>query len=181
MKEIDLVARAQYWRIFLALVFPCCIGGFAAFFAIGWIALPVALLLNTLLPFVLRMLTERAADFFVPLFTGGLRMPATLHEQLAGELVKVRHLKAGGRFAEALHTADFVLEKLPKHADTLLLKAQILSEGFADDAAAKDCLRTIIWQEPPPEETVRRWATEMLEELNSRMWQETAARLGANQ
>ena len=40
--------------------------------------------------------------------------PSTVHDQLAGELVKARLMKASGRFDEALEVVDKTLDRLPE-------------------------------------------------------------------
>ena len=69
---------------------------------------------------------------------------STLHDQLAGELVKARLLKASDRFDEALEIISRTLDRLPDYPEALLLKAQILWEGYSDYSGAKACLKQII-------------------------------------
>lgn len=166
MKDVDIFARVQYWRIFFALTAPCLIFGGISFFFIGWLALPLAFALNALFPFPLMLLTDRVASWFVILCNGGSGGPVRLRERLAGEMDKARYLKTKEKFSEALETVNFVLEQMPDHANALLLKAQILFEQFSDVPAAKDCLRQIRQlEENEHNKTVRHWASEMLKEL----------------
>ncbi len=65
-----------------------------------------------------------------------------------------------------------ILEQMPEHAEALLLKAQILQEGFADLKGAKQCLRQIMRLDLPPESTARQWAKGMLEEVTLRLREE---------
>ena len=94
--------------------------------------------------------------------------PSTLHERLAGELVKARLMKASHRFDEALEIINRTLDRLPDYPEALLLKAQILWEGYADYPGAKACLQQVIRMKKmrnEQEETVRRWCKTLLKEM----------------
>ncbi|CAK8713356.1 hypothetical protein GCAAIG_02675 [Candidatus Electronema halotolerans] len=169
MKDIDSFLRSQYLRIFLWMLYPSIFLGIAYLYWFGSFKLILIMIpINFILPLPIMLVINWTANFFVSMYSGGGRS-ATLTEQLAGELNKCRYLKSEKRFAEALQTADFILEQMPEHAEALLLKAQILHEGFADLRGAKQCLRQIMRLELPPESTTRQWAKGMLEEVNLRL------------
>jgi tetratricopeptide (TPR) repeat protein len=93
---------------------------------------------------------------------------STLHDRLAGELVKARLMKASGRFDEALEIINRTLDRLPDYPEALFLKAQILWEGYSDYSKAKACLQKIIQMKKmrnEQEETVRRWSKGLLKEM----------------
>jgi tetratricopeptide (TPR) repeat protein len=94
--------------------------------------------------------------------------PSTVHERLAGELVKARLMKASNRFDEALEIINRTLDRLPDYPEALLLKAQILWEGYADYPGAKACLQQVIRMERTKneqDEIVRRWCENLLREM----------------
>ena len=94
--------------------------------------------------------------------------PSHLHDQLAGELVKARLMKASRRFDEALEVIDKTLQRMPKYPEALFLKAQILREGYADYRGATACLEKILQMKKPKnekDETIRRWSEHMLKEM----------------
>ncbi|WP_339136615.1 MAG: hypothetical protein WGN25_01900 [Candidatus Electrothrix sp. GW3-4] len=94
--------------------------------------------------------------------------PSTLHDQLAGELTKARLMKASERFDEALEVIDKTLVRLPEYPEALLLKAQILWEGYADYSGAKTCLQQVIQMKKmrnEKDETIRRWCEGLLQEI----------------
>ena len=94
--------------------------------------------------------------------------PSTVHDQLAGELVKARLMKASKRFDEALVVIDKTLHRLPDHPEALLLKAQVLWEGYSNYPAAKACLQKVIQMKPmknEKDETIRRWSKNLLKEM----------------
>jgi hypothetical protein len=122
------------------------------------------LFISVAAPVPLMFVINRVSGMLSSLCSGGGRC-STLADQLAGELNKCRYLKSEKRFVQALQTADFILEQMPEHAEALLLKAQILHEGFADLKGAKQCLRQIMHLDLPPESTTRQWAKGMLEEI----------------
>jgi tetratricopeptide (TPR) repeat protein len=93
---------------------------------------------------------------------------STLHEQLAGELVKARLLKSSHRFDEALEVINRSLDRLPDYPEALFLKAQILWEGYTDYSGARACLKKVIQMKKmrnEQEKTVRRWCENMLKEM----------------
>ena len=105
----------------------------------------------------------RFADF---IFNGCF--PSSMHDQLAGELVKARLMKASRRFDEALEVIDKTLQRMPKYPEALFLKAQILWEGYADYSGAKACLEKILQVKKmrnEKEKTIRRWSENMLKEM----------------
>lgn len=94
--------------------------------------------------------------------------PSRLHDQLAGELVKARLMKASRRFDEALEVIDKTLQRMPKYPEALFLKAQILWEGYADYSGAKACLQQVLQLKKmrnEKDETIRRWSEHMLKEM----------------
>jgi hypothetical protein len=142
----------------------------------GWIALVIAILISFILPFPAMYATGRIADFFIFLYSGGSGS-YTLHDQLAGEVQKIRILKREKDFTGALEQADVVLTRSPEHPEALLLKAQILFEGFEKYSAANVCLNRIIALEPAPDAKLLEWAVSLREDILLRI-RERAERHG---
>jgi hypothetical protein len=94
----------------------------------------------------------------------GNTMPA--RKPLASDLNVVRYHKLCRRFDEALLTIEEVLAKDPDFVEALLLKAQILWEGFEDAEAARDCLLKILAVEPDEKAVFHRWALTMYKALS---------------
>jgi len=66
----------------------------------------------------------------------------------------------------ALIKIEEVLAKDPDFAEALLLKAQIMWEGFGDAHAARESLLKIIAVEPDEKAVFHRWAQNFYEKLN---------------
>ncbi|MCI5223258.1 MAG: hypothetical protein D3924_11435 [Candidatus Electrothrix sp. AR4] len=164
MKDKDSFAQTQYISMYVRGVLASLFIGVILFFKYGWIGLIIALLLSFLLPFPAMYATGRIADFFVFLYNGGSR-PSTLKERLAGDVDKIRILKREEHFREALAQADLVLARDPEHSEALLLKAEILFQGFEQYSAANACLNKIIAMEPIPDEKLLQWAISLREEI----------------
>ena len=111
-------------------------------------------------------LDERLFDFGTLIFNGCF--PSRRRDLLAGELIKARLLKASGRFDEALAAINSTLSKQPDYPEALLLKAQILWQGFSDARAASACLKTVVQMESMQDENIRRWSQTLLEEIERR-------------
>jgi len=95
------------------------------------------------------------------------RKTAGLRKQSAGDLNMVRYLRLCHRFDFALIKIEEVLARDPDFAEALLLKAQILWEGFGDAHAARESLLKIIAVEPDEKAVFHRWALNFYEKLNN--------------
>jgi len=82
----------------------------------------------------------------------------SIKERLEGSLNQVRYHKMNQRFPRALLKIEEVLAKDPNFSDALLLKAQILWEGFDEAIEAKRCLETII-KTTPKTDNHYQWAS----------------------
>jgi len=90
----------------------------------------------------------------------------SLRRQLASDLNVVRYHKLCHRFDDALIKIEEVLAKDPDFAEALLLKAQILWEGFEDCKAARKCLQKILAAEPDENAVFHRWALNFFNKLS---------------
>ncbi len=86
-------------------------------------------------------------------------------DQFAGTLNQVRYHKMCRDFSKALLTVEGVLARDPDFPEALLLKAQILREGFEDRIGAKQCLITILKVEPDKKSPFHRWALTLYKEI----------------
>jgi tetratricopeptide (TPR) repeat protein len=86
-------------------------------------------------------------------------------KQLASDLNVVHYHKLCHRYDDALLTIEEVLNRDPDFAEALLLKAQILWEGFRDAKAARRCLFKILVVEPDEAAVFHRWALNLDKEL----------------
>jgi len=90
-----------------------------------------------------------------------------VRKQLSSDLNVVRYHKLCHRFDDALITIEEVLAKDPDFVEALLLKAQILWEGFADGQAARGCLLKILAAEPDEKSVFHRWALNFCEDMTN--------------
>ena len=105
--------------------------------------------------------TDRVAKTAGGLLYGQGRSTIKLHERLEGDLQQARFHKMNQRYQQALGFVDGALEQAPDFADALLLKAQILWEGFQDSPAAVRCIQEVLQLVPAPDEPLHRWATHL--------------------
>ena len=85
--------------------------------------------------------------------------------QSVTDLNIVRYHKLCHQFDDALIKIEEVLAKYPDFVEALLLKAQILREGFADFKAARECLLKILAVEPDEKAVFHRWALNLYQDL----------------
>jgi hypothetical protein len=168
-KEIDFAARMQYWRIFYNLTPSCVIFGTAFFFLIGWKAIPLAIIINILLPFPLMMLAEYITQKFVSFLMGEKYQPVPEEKLIEGELTRAKYLTRNEQFNAALQSTNRILEQDQNHPQALLLKARILSQGFANHAGAKNCLEKIMFLQSAPDEAFKATAQDMIEEMTAHL------------
>jgi hypothetical protein len=88
-----------------------------------------------------------------------------VRKQLASDLNAVRYHKLCHQFDDALLKIEEVLAKDPDFVEALLLKAQILWEGFEDCQAARACLLTILAVVPDEKDVFHSWALNIYKEL----------------
>ena len=88
-----------------------------------------------------------------------------VRKQLASDLNAVRYHKLCHQFDDALLKIEEVLAKDPDFVEALLLKAQILWEGFEDRQAARGCLLKILAGAPDEKDVFHSWALHMYKEL----------------
>ena len=87
---------------------------------------------------------------------------------LALELNQVRLNKMCCRFDLALSQIDDVLVKDPEFSEALILKAQLLWEGFNDRQGAKHCLLKVVKIEPDENAVFHRWAMRLYRQLSEK-------------
>jgi uncharacterized protein HemY len=89
----------------------------------------------------------------------------SLKEQIAGDLDRVKHLKMKKEYDRALSIVDEVLITAPESPEALLLKSQILIDGFSNYDDAEKCLKKIFKTCSDRNEPVRRWAYNYYQEV----------------
>ena len=88
-------------------------------------------------------------------------------EQFAGTLNQVRYHKMCKDYQKALITVEDILTMDPGFSEALLLKAQIIWEGFGDAVGAKQCLKEILKVEPDKKSPFHRWALSLHKEITA--------------
>ena len=78
-----------------------------------------------------------------------------------GEIHKIKYSKRMGHFEQALQMVNNLLHQDPDNSEAILLKAQILWEGFENGPTAKGCLNRIR-ELTSEEDRFHRWATSYL-------------------
>ena len=95
------------------------------------------------------------------LLSGSISRRISRDERFAGEINKIKFNKREGRFDPALQMANAVLHEAPDYPEAMLLKAQILWEGYGKADTAKGYLNRIR-ELTPEDDKFHRWATSYL-------------------
>lgn len=144
------------------------IWGYLADESSGAIAgLLIAAALSVFLGTATAVFSETADETGIKALPGPGRRTAGVRGHSAGDLNVVRYHKLCHRFDNALIKIEEVLAKDPDFVEALLLKAQILWEGFEDANAARECLLKIFAVAPDKKAVFHRWALNFYEMLST--------------
>jgi hypothetical protein len=157
-KEPDLHWRSRLLKSFLLMFVPFHIIGLIYPFHILWATL-ATVVCAPLAVCVADRVGERSAN----LLYGLGRETFKPHERLAGELDKIRHSKRQGEFDRALNLVNQVIDKAPNLPEALFLKAQILWEGFGNQAAERYLMKVL--ELVKVGEPLHRWALSYHEQV----------------
>jgi len=136
---------------FLMLMVLGCIGFFYGFQTAGklggFVGVVIGALAGGVAYVLIRVVTGGSGGIAGSLFSG--RRPSwSLREQLGGTLSQARHYKGKNKMDDALRKVNEVLEQDPVYPEALLLKAQIMWEGYDNLDAAKKYLLTALTKTP---------------------------------
>ena len=157
-KQSDLHWRSRLLKSFVIMFGPFHIIGLIYPFHILW-----ATLATVVCAPLAVWVADRVGEGSTNLLYGLGRETFQPHERLAGELDKIRHSKRQKDFDRALYLVNQVIDKAPDLPEALFLKAQILWEGFENQAAEgylKKVLRLVKVGEP-----LHRWALSYHEQV----------------
>jgi tetratricopeptide (TPR) repeat protein len=144
LKNIDSAHRTLILKTFCT-IFP--LTGLLLWAWLGIVGVLIAVILCTILAFSTVNLAGGIGGVVGKLYSG--RQPIwNVQERYAAELSRTRVQKMKGNHKDALMIIETVLDEKPAFNEALLLKAQILAEGFGDNPEAKKCLAKILQTEP---------------------------------
>ena len=155
--------RTLFFRYFVPQFIGFTIASF--FIGLGWKGVIGAFFLSVVITLLATIFAGGLGTTVVDRLYGTGQKPRSHAAQLRGELDQVRQLKRNYKFPKALGKIDRLLEADPELADALYLKAEILLEGYANQKAAKKCLREVL-RLTGQDEVVHRWAFTKLNELS---------------
>ena len=172
-KEKDYVARSRFiWILAWFLAIPLIVIMMVSMISgdlrvIRWLAqggiiimVAAVVLLAVIFVFIVGRISNSSLNLFMP----GGRTIRSRREQMAADFAVIKEDKRQGRFEEALQKMDAYLVKDPNYPEALFLKAQILTQGFGNNAEARRYLARV--QKAVPEnEPLHRWAVNLLAEM----------------
>ena len=109
-------------------------------------------------------IVEKLGSGLGVILTGWTTRKIPPREQLSADLARARHSKGKSQFKEAMIIINEVLEKDPEFPDALLLKAQIMWEGFENRELALRNLEKVI-ELVQDDDPVHRWAVNYYHEV----------------
>ena len=162
LKNIDAVARSQFIKFFVWLFGPLCVISIL-FFGIKGVV--ITFILSLVITPVVMFVLDKFSGGTSSLIYGGGKGTWNEREQLEGDLNTVKYYKVRKEYDQALKTVNNILNKDPEFSEALLIKAQILWEGFENSAAAKTNLKKIAEIKIDKDEPIHRWASNFYNEL----------------
>lgn len=163
-KSINLVTRARLLLNAMRFLSVCAIAGLVAGGIPGLLfAVPGSFALAVMVELFSGAIGSTSAN---PLYGMGRRDRST-RDQFAGTLNQVHYHKMCKDFSKALLTVEGVLTREPDFPEALLLKAQLLWEGFEDAVGAKQCLIEILKVEADKKSPFHRWALALYKEISA--------------
>jgi len=141
VKDPDLKTITYFLRVAgLTIPFVCLLGlyvgyvywGLSGAFSGVVIAAIIGLIISAIVMFFMNAVSGAASS----LISGQREAVWTIREQVQGFLSQARFNKENRDYPAALSFVNKVLERDPDYTDALLLKAQILWEGFGQSHAA---------------------------------------------
>lgn len=163
-KNINLITRSRLLLNSMRLLPVCAIVGLVAGGISGLVfAIPGSFALAVLV----EVLSDAIGAGSSNLLYGMGRSDRNPREQFAGTLNQVRYHKICSDFPKALIAIEGVLARDPDFSEALLLKAQILWEGFKDGIGAKQCLINILQVDSDRKSPFHRWALALYKEISA--------------
>jgi len=162
LRNIDAVARSQFIKFFVWLFGPLCVVSIL-FFGIKGVV--ITFILSLAITPVTMLALDKFSGGTSSLIYGGGHGTWSKREQLEGDLNTVKYYKMRKEYYQAIKTVNNILNKDPEYTEAIFIKAQILSEGFKNPAAAKGNLKKIIEIKTDEDEPIHRWASNLYEEL----------------
>ena len=162
LKNIDLVAWSQFIKFFVWLFGPLCV---VSILFSGIKGVAITFILSLVITPVVMFVLDKFSGGTSSLIYGGGHGTWSKREQLEGDLNTVKYYKMRKEYDQALKTVNNILNKDPEFSEALLIKAQILWEGFENSATAKANLKKITGIKIDKDEPIHRWASNLYDEL----------------
>jgi len=169
LKDVDSVAVSLFVKNF-AWLFPFLgilglVAGWRGLVAGGiWGGVGLAFVASIVASLLTMFVSDRLGRTAGMLY-GGRRPIWTLRQQLACDVLEVRNKKKRQEYGPALQKVNQILGKDPEFPEALMLKAQILYDGFGNPAGAKPYLKKIIEGKTDKDDKIYRWAVRLYNEL----------------
>lgn len=164
LKDVDSISQSLCLSSF-ARFFPLL--GYLGYLLGGWIGVAAAGAVCAVTAALGVWFAGRLSTLGVNFFYGMRPAHWSPAEQLEGDLNRARVHKINRRFDQALAVVDEILARCPDFAEALLLKAQILWEGYGDQYTARRCLIDVSQSVPDRNDPLHRWAAALYRSMSS--------------
>lgn len=162
-KDTDITDKVYFIRAFV-LLFLSSLLPFILLF--GYSGIILSFFISGLLSPIIVKVTDKIGHRVAKSFYGGFGQSSTTpRERLAVDIERAKYFRRLKRYDKGLRIVNRVLEKDEAFPEALLLKAQILLEGFGMHETAGGYLRRVMELVPDKSDKLYRWAAALSEKL----------------
>jgi tetratricopeptide (TPR) repeat protein len=162
-KDIDSLNRSLFIKTFFWVFIPLCFIGYFYFGSIKGLLISFgsSLVITAFIVFIAEKFSNVAKILY-----GGRSAILSDSEQLQSLLSTARLAKMNNNYSKAMAIIDDILEQNPEFYEGMLVKAQILHEGFNKTDKAKKYLIKVI-DNTEPDDNVHIWSATLYEQLKN--------------
>jgi len=160
-KDVDSLNQSLFIKTFFWVSIPLL------FVGISYVGLVKAILISFCSSLVITLLVIFIAEKFsdvVTILYGGRQNIISTREQMQSLLGTAKLAKMNKDYKRAIGIVNAILLQDPKFYEAMLIKAQILQEGFNNTDSAKKYLRKVIMN-TKLDESVHVWSSALYEQL----------------
>lgn len=159
-KDIDSPNRTLFLKIFFRITGPLTL---LFLVVLGIKGLLISFVICLFAAWIVYFIVDKLSDVIKILF-GARAAIITVREQMEGSLKAVKVSKMNKDYPKALEMVNSILKKDPEFYEAMLVKAQILNEGYNNAGNAKKYLKRIIDNEKKGS-YVHTWASSYAENV----------------
>ncbi len=163
-KDIDSLNRSLFIKTYFKICLPISLLFILVYGFLKGLLLAAGI---SLLAAIIIMFSAEKFSNVVKILYGGRRNIISRREQLQSVLGTAKLAKMNKDYSKAIGIVNDILLQDPDFYEAMLVKAQILSEGFNNTDSAKKYLQKVITN-TQPDESIHVWSSTLYEQLETK-------------